>query len=41
MSVTIITREVMLVTGEVILVTCSFIRNNGGEIPGQGAVGAS
>ena len=35
------TGEVTLVTWPVTLVTCSYMHENGGEVPGQDAVGAS
>ena len=38
---TLITGVVMLVTGTVTLVTHSDMCKNGGEVPGQGALGAS
>ena len=31
----------MFTTGAVTLVTCSYMQKNGGEAPGQGAVGAT
>ena len=37
----LITRAVMLVTWPVMLVTHLYMRKNGGEAPGQDAVGAS
>ena len=41
MGVTLITGVVTLITGVVTLVTRSYMCKNGGEVPGQGAVGAS
>ena len=38
---TLITEVVTLVTGMVMLVTCFYMRKNGAEVPGQGAVGVS
>ena len=40
-AVTLITWAVTLVTWLVTLVTYSFMRKNGGKVPGQDAVGAS
>ena len=36
-----ITGAVTLVTGVVTLVTRSYMHNNGGKVPGEGAVGVS
>ena len=40
-GVMLITGVVKLVTWPVTLVTCPYLRKNGGEVPGQDAVGAS
>ena len=40
-GMTLITGVVTLVTGMVMLVTHSYMRKNGGEVPGQDAVGVS